>query len=471
MTRRVDASHLAPPQSLEMEQAALGSMLLDERAVDAVADLISPSDFYRTAHGVIFDVIVTLHRLGRAVDLLTVQEELRARDALDATGGSPYLVHLLDTVPSASNAEFYARVVAEKATLRRILDASSQIAAIAHTAEYDDISDVCDAAFRAVSDAIDNRDTRRAREAKEVVDEILETLERLRASGSIPGVSTGFIDLDNATAGLGPGELIVVAGAASMGKSAFALQVGRNVARTAGPVLVVSLEMSDTEILHRQLSIDADVDLLRLRRAKLSDAEMQRVQRAAARLRQERVLVHDRGVDSVSSIRSAVRRMRPAPAMLIIDYLQIMRIEKSSDNRAQDLGAICRDLKRIGRDHRIPVMLLSQLSREIAKRSDRRPTLTDLRDSGAIEQDADIVIGLYRDEYYKSQDASLDVSHVEEAELLLLKQRNGPRGRIRAAFRTATAQWANATRPDQDRIYRDYITPGKGVPRSCDIVE
>jgi replicative DNA helicase len=453
-----------PPQSLEMEQAVCGAMLIDPEAVWTCASILRQTDFYRVEHGTVFAAVIAVASRGQAVDVLTVQEELRSAGNLETCGGAPYLVHLTDCVPSAANAEYYAKVVAEKATLRRISDAGSQLRTMVY-ADYDEIGDVCDKAFRTVMDAVSHRDSRNPSDARTLVEEILAEVDKLRETGEIPGLSTGFADLDTATAGFCGGELVIVAGAPSMGKSAFALQIARHVARKHGPVLIVSLEMSGREIMHRQLSIESGIDLLRLRRGMVSKEERETLDRVGKTLCSEPVLIHDRGVDSLGAIRQAVRRMRPEPVMVLVDYLQIMRVERVTDNRAQDLGAICRGLKRLGMDYEMPVVLLSQLSREIARRNDRKPVMSDLRDSGAIEQDADIVLGLYRENYYKSQGVVTRDSPPEEAEILIMKQRNGPRGSVRVMFRPATAQWASGmfgaradayTRYDQTPNDEDY---------------
>lgn len=446
-----------PPQSLEMEQAVLGAMLIAPDVIPDVMDRVRQDDFYRAEHKTIFWALVEMYARGKTIDLLTVQEVLRRLNQLEECGGSPYLVHLTDTVPSPENAAFYAAVIGEKAGLRRLLDASGQIRALANS-EYDEIADVYDRAYSIVSDAVESHDSRKAADSQSVVAEVLAEIENRRQHGGPRGVATGFVDIDRWTSGFCPGELVIVAGAPSMGKSAFAMQCAEGMSVT-GPVTVISLEMTKAEIMHRQISIRTGVNLHRLRSGQVSEEEMRTITTLAGSIAAQPISYHDRGVDTVGLIRQAVRRARPKPVAVVIDYLQIMKIEKATNNRAQDIGAITRDFKSLARDYQCPVVLLSQLSRVVAGRRDNEPILSDLRDSGAIEADADMVLFVHRPQsgHYGSKEVIGEGSDFEDARVIIAKQRNGPTGAVPMTFRRSCAAWGNALGQAREGDYAAYM--------------
>jgi replicative DNA helicase len=446
-----------PPQNLEMEQAVLGSMLIAQDVIPDVMDHVGREDFYRSEHQTIFWAMTEMHARGRTIDVITVQEVLRKLGKLEECGGSSYLIHLMDSVPSADNAPFYAAVVAEKAGLRRLIDASTQIRALANS-EYDEITDIYDRAYSIVSDAVQHHDCRRASDSRSVIEEVLTEIETRRREGTPRGIPTGFTDIDRWTSGFGPGELIIVAGAPSMGKSSFAMQCAEGMARS-GQVLVISLEMTRAEIMHRQISVRTGINLHRLRSGMVSEEEMRSIRDSSAEIAALPISYHDRGVDTAGLIRHAVRRARPSPVAVVIDYLQIMRIEKSTANRAQDIGTVTRDLKGMARDYSCPVVLLSQLSRMVAGRKQNEPILSDLRDSGAIEADADMVLFVHRPQsgHYGGKEVIGEGSDIEDAAIIVAKQRNGPTGIIPMTFRRSCAAWGSSLGKKREEQYAAYM--------------
>lgn len=448
-----------PPQSLEMEQAVLGAMLIDRVAVEKAADILRAEDFYRLEHAIIFDTIVTLAHRDQAIDVLTVQEQLRAQDQLEAVGGSPYLIHLTDTVPAAANAEYYARVVEEKAILRRLLDASGQISALAHS-EYEEIQEVVDRAERTIFGVAQRRLGAYFTPMRPLVDTVLDQIERRSENPeTTTGLPTPFDDLNYMTAGLQDSDLLILAARPSMGKTSLALTMAQHVAvHMKAPVALFSLEMSKEQLCLRMICSEASVDAHRLRTGMLQSQDWARVGVACAKLSEAPIFIDDSPDCSVLEMRGKCRRLAAEAGLklIVVDYLQLMRGSRRTENRTQEISEIARGLKGLARELKVPVIALSQLSRAVEQRTDKRPMLSDLRESGSIEAEADIVMFIYRDEYYKHKEAvnsedetvqdtlrEQGVHKVEEAELIIAKQRNGPTGIVKVMFLPQYTRFAN----------------------------
>ncbi|HSV74888.1 MAG TPA: replicative DNA helicase [Chthonomonadales bacterium] len=438
-----------PPQSIEAEQATLGSMLISAAAIEKAAEVLRVEDFYRDAHRTIFDAILALVERDEAVDLLTLQDQLRMRNVLDSVGGMPYLVQLTEAVPTAANVEYYARLVEERAILRRLLDAAGQIQSLAHS-DYDQISDVVDRAERLVFSVGQRRMGAYFTPMKPLIDSVFDHLERRSTNEALPvGLSTHIGGLNYYTAGLQPSDLIIVAARPSMGKTSLALGMAQHIAlRGQQTVAVFSLEMSKEQLCLRMICSEALVDAHRLRTGRLRDEEWQRVGDACSRLAQARIFIDDTSECSALEMRAKCRRLQAEHGLglILVDYLQLMRGHRRSENRVQEIGEIARALKSLAREMKVPVVALSQLSRAVEQRENKRPMLSDLRESGSIEAEADVVIFIYRPAYYEQRKGAEAVDSAaadrpprgteasEDAELIIAKQRNGPTGTVHAGF-------------------------------------
>ena len=430
-----------PPYSVEAEVSVLGGMLIDNNAVARAIEVVDDSMFYREANRRLFRSMARIFERGGVVDVITLNEELKKTNELEASGGAGYLAELLDAVPTAANIEYHARIVREKALLRRLLEAASDI-----------IRDVYDQGERAVEEVLDQAEQRVFRVAesheregfvwiKEILWPTFEHIEKLQESaGGITGVPTGFKDLDRMTTGLQKGDLIIVAARPSMGKTSWVL----NVAQTAAiehntTVAMFSLEMSKEQLVQRFLCAEGRVDAQRLRQGKMSPDEYQRLAAAAGHLNTAPLWIDDSPGSTVLEMRAKARRLKSETdlGLLVIDYMQLMSGGKRSESRVQEVSEISRGLKALARELDVPVIALSQLSRAPEQRTDRRPQLSDLRDSGSIEQDADLVMFLYRPEYYFGP-VDNDGNSVEgKSELIVAKQRNGPTGVVNLYFHKA----------------------------------
>jgi replicative DNA helicase len=449
-----------PPQSLESEQATLGAMLIDRAAIEKAAEILRAEDFYRDAHRVIFEAILALVARDEPVDLLTVQEQLKLQDMLESVGGAPYLIALTEAVPTAANAEHYAKVVEEKAILRRLIDASVQIQGLAHS-EYEDIGDVVDRAEKAVFGVSQRRITSYFTPMAPLVASVFEKIEqRSDQKEATTGLPTHFTDLDYMTAGLQPSDLVIVAARPSMGKTSLALGIGQQVAfREKKTVAVFSLEMSKEQLCLRMICSEARVDAHRLRTGYLQNDDWRKIGETCAMLSEAPIFIDDSPDCSALEMRAKCRRLMAEHglSLVVVDYLQLMRSHKRTDNRTQEIGEIARALKSLARELKVPVIALSQLSRAVEQRPDKRPLLSDLRESGSIEAEADLVIFIYREEYYKMKEAihaeeeeakkeerkQRGEDKVEKATLIIAKQRNGPTGAIDVAFHPHYARFDN----------------------------
>jgi replicative DNA helicase len=452
-----------PPQSLEMEQATLGAMLIERAAVEKAGEILKPEDFYRDAHRIIFEAILTLYERDEPVDILTVQEQLKSQGDLEAVGGTPYIIQLTEAVPTPASVEYYARIVEEKAILRRLIDASNQIRAMAH-GEYSDVADVVDAAEKAIFAVAQRRMGAYFTPMQPLVASVFEQLEhRSEHKDQTTGLATPFDDLNYATAGFQPADLVIVAARPSMGKTSLAMGIAQHVAiRQKLPVAVFSLEMSKEQLCLRMICSEARVDGHSLRTGYLRDEDWRRVGEACSILSSAPIFIDDSPDISALEMRAKCRRLMAEHGLglVVVDYLQLMRGQRRSDNRTQEIGEISRALKSLARELRVPVLALAQLSRAVEQRPDKRPMLSDLRESGSIEAEADLVIFIYRDAYYKMKEAvsaELDETEkeerrrrgedkVEEAELIIAKQRNGPTGKVMVAFHPNYLRFDNLAR-------------------------
>ncbi len=435
-----------PPHNLDAEEALLGAMLLSRDAVAAASEALHGGDvFYRPAHAHIFETITVLTARGQAVDPITVADELRRRDLLEAVGGPATLVSLQANAPGTANAAHYARIVRDHALLRRLIGAAGNIAERAYGLP-DDVRKAVDEAESLVFDIARHEGEGSTAPIKDLLSDTLERLEELYERGTeITGTPTGYVDLDAMTSGLQPGALIVVGARPAMGKTSFALGMATNAAMRANrPTLVFSLEMSKVELSQRILCAEARVDSKKVRTGKLSQDDWGAISNAIGRLAEAPVWIDDNPNVNVMEIRSKARRLRSEVGdlgMVVVDYIQLMTGRNNAESRQVEVSEISRGLKLLARELECPVVALAQLNRGLEQRADKRPMLSDLRESGALEQDADVVMFIYRDEVYdpKQENAGL-------AEILVAKHRNGPTGVAHLSFLAHITRFENMAR-------------------------
>lgn len=430
-----------PPQNLVAEQSVIGSMLLDKNAVVRALEILTPDTFYRDAHRFIFESILSLFDHGEPIDLVTVTEDLRKSGKLDAVGGAIYVADLLNSVPTAANVEYYARIVEEKATLRRLIEAGTKIVSEAFE-EADEVDQVLDRAEKNIFDIALKRAKEGFHKIDSVIKGVLDKIDRLyKEKVSLTGIPSGFSDLDQLTAGFQNADLIILAARPAVGKTALALNIAQNVAIYHKiPVAIFSLEMSKDQLAQRMLCSEAEIDAQRLKTASLSDLGWKKLTRALGRLSEAPIFIDDAASITSTEIRAKARRLKieKGLGMVIIDYLQLMRGKARAENRVQEISDIARSLKILSRELDVPVIALSQLSRAIEHRTERIPRLSDLRESGEIEQTADVVIFIHREDYYNPQSEKGNV-----AEIIVAKQRNGPVGTIELVFRKEIAKFCS----------------------------
>jgi len=432
-----------PPHNLEAEESLLGAMLLSRDAIAVALERCSAADFYRPFHGHVFHAITSLYAQGEPVDAVTVAEELRRAGLLDAVGGPALLVSLQSNTPAISSASRYAAIVEEHSLLRRLIGVGSEIAELGYGLP-DDVTEAVDRAEAMVFNVSQRRVTDTVVSLEQLLSESLDRLEDLYGRGeSITGVPTGYTDLDEHLSGLQPSNLLVVGARPSMGKTAFALGMAANSAMQGIPALYFSLEMSHLEIAQRVLCAEARVDATRMRNGRLLEGDWPKISHAIGRLGNAPLYIDDNPNVTVMDIRAKARRMksRDGIGLVVVDYLQLMTGRNSAENRQVEISEISRGLKILARELEIPVVALSQLSRGLESRADKRPMLADLRESGAIEQDADVVMFIYRDDVYNPESADRGA-----AEIIVAKHRNGPTGSIQLAFVGTYARFANMAR-------------------------
>jgi replicative DNA helicase len=425
--------------------AVLGSMLMDEEAVSSAVEKLDAGCFYKDAHRKIFQSISDLYNANKAVDLITLTDALKKDDSLDATGGVSYLTSLVNAVPTAANINHYAGIVKEKYILRTLINNSTRIISFCHESEGN-IAEVVDTAERLIFEVSDRRNQGSYMHLKEIVKDSIETIDRLyQNKAHVTGIPTGYIDFDIKTAGLQPSDLIIVAGRPSMGKSAFAL----GIAEYAGviekiPTAIFSLEMSKEQLVQRMLCSHARVDAHKVRTGYLATSDWPRLTAAAGKLSEAPIFIDDTPAISVMELRARARRLKSHHdiKLIILDYMQLMRGSlTSAESRQQEISEISRSLKALARELNVPVVAISQLSRAVESRTDHRPQLSDLRESGAIEQDADVVVLILREEYYTPSPDNQGI-----AEAIIAKQRNGPVGTLKLAFIKEFTRFDNLSR-------------------------
>lgn len=418
----------------------LGGVLIDESAMARVVDVVDDSMFYREAHRRMFRAMTRLFERGKVIDPIIVSEDLKAVGELESCGGWEYLASLLDAVPTAANIEYHAGLVHEKALLRRLIDAGQEIVRHVYEPGETPVHEILDLAEQRVFNVSQSRGRDGFVWIKEVLWSTFEHIDKLQETvGEISGLATGFADLDRMTTGLQAGDLAIVAGRPSMGKTSWVLNVAQTVTIELGiPVGIFSLEMSKEQLVQRLLCAEGRVDAQRLRRGRLEANEMQRLAQAAGHLNTAPIWIDDSATGNVLEMKAKARRLKAETkdlGLIVVDYMQLMTGGARKENRVQEVSEISRGLKALARELEIPVIALSQLSRAPEQRTDRRPQLSDLRESGSIEQDADLVMFLYRPEYYHGPTDKDGNSLEGKAELIVSKQRNGPTGTVELFFR------------------------------------
>ncbi|MBA2468986.1 MAG: replicative DNA helicase [Chloroflexia bacterium] len=429
-----------PPHNREAEQSVLGSLLIDRDAIIRVASYVKADDFYFSANGTIYQAILDLYNRREPTDFLTLSDELERRSVLDDIGGVGYLSSLLNVVPTAVHVEYYGRIVERTATLRRLIDAGTRIVGIGYQDNLE-AEDALDTAEQALFTVSQRRQIKDFQPISDVLDRFFDQLDYLQQNrGEVVGVPTGFSDLDKLTGGFQRSDLLIVAARPSMGKSALALGIAYGAAVQHGrKVGMFTLEMSAEQLVQRLLATETGVDSHRLRLGNIDDGEWDRISRAFGRLAEAEIYIDDSANASVMDVRSKARRLQAEQGLdlIIVDYLQLMS-GRRTDNRVQEISEISRGLKGLARELNVPVVALSQLSRAVETRADHRPMLSDLRESGSIEQDADIVMFIYRDDKYDENSEKKGI-----AELIVAKHRNGPVGSVNLRFFERTARFAD----------------------------
>ncbi len=421
-----------PPQNLEAEMAVLGSMMIDEDAASVALESLRSDSFYKDAHKKIFQAISDLYSASKAIDLVTLGDELKRSGILDGVGGLSFLIALANSVPTAANINHYVNIVKEKSTLRTLINNSTKVISLCYDTEGN-VDEVVDNAERLIFEVRDSKIQSSYVHLKEVVKDSIETIDNLyQKKAHVTGVPTGYVDFDIKTAGLQSSDLIVVAGRPSMGKSALALGITEHAGVIEKiPLAVFSLEMSKEQLVQRMLCAHAKVDAHKVRTGYLAPSDWPRLTAAAGKLSEAPIYIDDTPGISVMELRTKARRLKAHHdiQLIILDYLQLMRGSSGMENRQQEISEISRSLKALARELHVPLIAISQLSRAVESRTDHRPQLSDLRESGAIEQDADLVALILREEYYNPTPENQGI-----AEVIIAKQRNGPVGTIKLAF-------------------------------------
>ena len=429
------------PHSVEAEQSVIGSMILDREAIVVASELITGEDFYNKQYGVLFETMVELNDQGSAVDMVTLQNRLKEKDVPPEVSSLEFVRDLLTIVPTSANIKYYANIVAEKSTLRKLIRLNEEIANTCYAGK-ESLEFILEDTEKRVFQLVQKRNTGDFVPIRQVVMNAMDKIEAAsRNNGAVTGIPTGFIDLDYRTAGMQPSDLVLIAARPSMGKTAFVLNIAQHVAfRQNKTVAIFSLEMSKEQLVNRMFSLESRVDAQHLRTGQLNDQEWEKLIESAGVIGRSNLIIDDTPGISIAELRSKCRKFKLEHnlSMIIIDYLQLMSGSGRSDSRQQEISDISRSFKAVARELSVPVLALSQLSRAVEQRPDHRPMLSDLRESGAIEQDADVVMFIYRDDYYNHDTEKKDV-----AEIIIAKQRNGPIGTIELAWLPMYTKFAN----------------------------
>ncbi|ERK28657.1 replicative DNA helicase [Clostridium intestinale] len=435
------------PQSIEAEQSVIGSMIIDKTAIAQAAEGLKEEDFYRDSHKVIFKAIIKMFQKDMAVDLVTLLEYLKSTSQLENAGGATYVTEISGSVPTTANLSSYIKIVSEKSLLRRLIRASTEIIESSYN-EQGNVEKVLDTAEKRIFDISEKRSTSDYEALSDVLERSFQQIEKLfNNKGDITGVGSGFMDLDAKTSGFQKGDMVLIAARPSMGKTTFALNIAEHAALREGKsVVIFSLEMSKDQLAYKLLCSEANVDMLALRTGNLEDKDWDSIARASGPLSKAKIYIDDTAGVTVMEMRSKCRRIKIEHGidLIMIDYLQLMS-GSGSESRQQEVSEISRSIKALAKEMECPVIALSQLSRAPEQRADHRPMLSDLRESGSIEQDADVVMFLYRDEYYNKETEERNVG-----ECIIAKQRNGPVGTVKLAWLGQFSKFGNL-----DTVHRD----------------
>ncbi len=423
-----------PPQNLEAEQSILGGLMLDREALDQVGDMLRAEDFYKPAHQKIYDAIKELHGKSQPIDIITVTNVLQAQGHMDVAGGPEYLISLLDKTISSANIVSHAKIVRDKATLRRLIQTNSQLIEKAYNQDFVDVESFVDQAESEIFKIGENKTASGLVGSMEIVKASIQKIEELyKRKADVTGVGTGFTELDKMTSGLHPGEMTIIAARPSMGKTAFSLNIAQHIAlRLKKTVAYFSLEMGKESMMMRMLSAESKVNMSEIRNGRIQDSAWPKLINAASALSEASIFIDDTPGVSPFEIRSRARRLKAEHGIdvIMIDYLQLMSMKQKFNSREQEVAEISKSLKAISKELQVPIIALAQLNRGVEGRADRRPMLSDLRESGSIEQDADVIMMLYRDDYYDKDDPEKQ----GHAEVIIGKQRNGATGTVKLRF-------------------------------------
>lgn len=435
------------PNDTLAEQAVLGSMLTDTDAVIAAAELLKPEDFYREDHKEIYGAMLEIYGLGNHIDVITLSDQLKLRGTFDKVGGTQYIATLIDQVPTTSNVENYVKIVEEKSVIRQLIKTAQDILKMGY-AQTEEVDTIIEQTEKKVFDVLQNRNSKNYASIKEILITAFDNIENMyQNKNKISGISSGFIDLDSKTSGLNPADLIIIAARPAMGKSAFVLNIANYVAmHDKIPVMIFSLEMSKEQMVNRILASESEVDSMKLRNADLTSEDWLKLGTASGKLSEIPLYIDDTPGLSSSELRAKCRKakLEKGIGLVIIDYLQLMESKTKSASRQQEISEISRSLKILAKELKVPVIALSQLSRATESRTDHRPMLSDLRESGAIEQDADIVMFIHREDYYDPETEKKNV-----AEIIIAKNRSGSTGTVELAWLGQYTKFANLYRgPD-----------------------
>lgn len=436
------------PHSIEAEQSVIGSMLMGREAVMSASEILLGDDFYQQQYGIIFEAMVELFNEGKPVDVITLQDRLKEKDVPPEISSMEFVRDLLNVVPTSANVKYYANIVKEKATLRRLIRINEEIANDCYLGK-EKTEDILAVTEKKMFDLLLQQNTGDYVPIRQVVLNALDNIEKAsKTSGSVTGVPTGFTDLDYQTAGLQPSDLVLVAARPSMGKTAFVLNIAQHIAfKAKKAVAIFSLEMSKEQLVNRLFALESRVDAQKLRTGNLNDEEWSRLIEGAGIVGDSQLIIDDTPGISISELRSKCRKYKIDHdiGIIIIDYLQLMSGSGRSESRQQEISDISRSLKALARELNVPVVALSQLSRAVEQRPDHRPMLSDLRESGAIEQDADVVMFIYRDDYYHK-----DTEEKNIAEIIVAKQRNGPIGTVKLVWLPNYTKFVNMKKEQRE---------------------
>ena len=429
------------PHSIEAEQSVIGSMVIDRDAIMIASEIITGNDFYNKQYGVVFETMVELNENGKPVDLITLQDKLKEKDVPSEVSSLEFIRDIITAVPTSANIRYYANIVSEKSILRKMIRLNEEIENLCYSGK-ESMEFILEDAEKRIFDLVQKRNTGDFVPIRQVVKNALQKIEAAsKNDGTVTGVATGFLDLDYRTSGMQPADLVLIAARPSMGKTAFVLNIAQHVAfRLKETVAIFSLEMSKEQLVNRMFSLESNVDAQNLRNGTLSDSDWEKLIESAGVIGKSNLIIDDTAGISISELRSKCRKFKLEHnlKMIIIDYLQLMSGSGRSESRQQEISEISRSLKSLARELNVPVLALSQLSRAVEQRPDKRPMMSDLRESGAIEQDADVIMFIYRDDYYNKDSEKKGIS-----EIIIGKQRNGPIGTVELVWLPEYTKFAN----------------------------